>query len=195
MSSARIVTALCALVAAVGIVAGNAGVAAAEMTDPPACEQDPNGGCLGGPIGMNGNSGIYNSPDPDQPPIYIDLEGADVYAGPNWDNAEAYRDVEFVEVGIAEVPDGAQNVDAFGNRYSSDQGTAINLAVDDAAARGAFANYREATWVPYNPTFGSYRDWFSAVLDWYPSCIDYNGAKATGGLLIPDGALCFSRPR
>lgn len=194
MNSARWIKAICAVVAAAGIVAGGAGVATADMSDPPACEQDPNGGCLGGPIGMNGGSGVVTTSDSDDTdpddPSAPDASAEGDVAGPNWDHPDAYRTIGFVE-----APDGTASVDAFGNRYASDQADAINWAVSDAAARGAFGNYFVGTWVPYNPMFGSYREWFSAVLDWYPSCIDYNGTKASGGLPIPDGALCFSRPR
>ena len=58
MRVSRMLRATTAGILASGIVAASATSAFAEMSDPPACEQDANGGCLGGPGGMNGGAYI-----------------------------------------------------------------------------------------------------------------------------------------
>lgn len=190
MHARRLIKATLATIAAAGIVATGTGVATAEMSDPPACELDGvTGGCLTGPIGMNGGAGTVPAPSGpiDDPTPSSGSDATASVVGPNYDDPEAYQNI-----GFAEAPDGTHTSDARGIPYSTEQGQAIDVAVTDAAIRGAFGQYTTATWVPYNSEFGSFRDWFSVVLDWFPSCIDYSGAKATGGLPIPDGALCFS---
>lgn len=143
-------------------------------------------GCGGG--GAMDNSGEDSGSDPGSAPSNPDNLG-DTIVGPNWNNPGAYT-----TIGFDEVPDGAHSLDAKGMPYSSDQARAIDQAVDDAIHDGGFGHYTVGTWVPYpgDDAYDGFHNWFSDVLGWYASCISYNGAKATGGLAIPDGALCLS---
>jgi hypothetical protein len=145
----------------------------------------PNTDCGGG--GMD-NSGEDWSSDPGAPPAGADNLG-DTIVGPNWDNPDAYT-----TIGLIEVPNSTATLDADGMPYTADQARALDQAVDDAIRDGSYGHYTIGTWVPYpgDQAYDGFRNWVSDILGWYPACIPYSGVKATGGLAVPDGALCLS---